>query len=176
MTVGQHFLRLDHDGQREYLKTRDIRAEKADPGESNETRAVRVIVDGRDPAVYPYSAPGPARARRPSSRPGEPTLPRLGPEPSAPSGTPESQLSMRQVEVSRTLVLDTPRHARAFFEALIADNLDLGRPSTWRSCSSAHPAVDRSNQGVTINTFWRRSRVKQYLKDGRALCIETVVN
>ena len=35
---------------------------------------------------------------------------------------------MRQVEVSRTLVFDAPRQARAFFEALIADNLDLGRP------------------------------------------------
>ncbi len=38
------------------------------------------------------------------------------------------ELSMRQVEVSRTLVLDTPARARAFFEALVADNLGLGRP------------------------------------------------
>ena len=38
------------------------------------------------------------------------------------------ELSMRQVEVSRTLVFDAPRQARAFFEALVADNLDLGRP------------------------------------------------
>ena len=36
---------------------------------------------------------------------------------------------MRQVEVSRTLVFDAPRRARAFFEALIADNLDIGRPA-----------------------------------------------
>jgi hypothetical protein len=38
------------------------------------------------------------------------------------------ELSMRQIEVSRTLVFTAPRHARGFFEALIADNLDLGRP------------------------------------------------
>ena len=38
------------------------------------------------------------------------------------------ELSMRQVETSRTLVFDAPRHARMFFEALIADNLDIGRP------------------------------------------------
>ena len=38
------------------------------------------------------------------------------------------ELSMRQVEVSRTLVFDAPRHARGFFEALVADNLDIGRP------------------------------------------------
>ena len=35
---------------------------------------------------------------------------------------------MRQVEISRTIVFDAPRHARGFFEALVADNLDIGRP------------------------------------------------
>src|SRR5438270_292827 len=39
------------------------------------------------------------------------------------------QLSMRQIEVSRTLVLDAPRQARAFFEALVADNIGIGRPA-----------------------------------------------
>ena len=38
------------------------------------------------------------------------------------------ETSMRQVEFARTIVFDAPRHARGFFEALIADNLDLGRP------------------------------------------------
>src|SRR6266536_3090884 len=38
------------------------------------------------------------------------------------------EISMRQVEVSRTIVFDAPRHARGFFEALVADNLDIGRP------------------------------------------------
>src|SRR5262245_13746400 len=32
------------------------------------------------------------------------------------------EFSMRQIEVSRTLVFDAPRHARGFFEALVADN------------------------------------------------------
>jgi len=36
-------------------------------------------------------------------------------------------------------------------------------------------AIDRNNQGVAINGFWGHSRVKQYLKDDRALRIETVV-
>ncbi len=40
------------------------------------------------------------------------------------------ELSMRQIEVSRTIVFDAPRHARAFFEALVADNLDVGRPDS----------------------------------------------
>ena len=38
------------------------------------------------------------------------------------------ELSLRQVEVSRTLVLDDPRRARAFFEALVSDNVGIGRP------------------------------------------------
>jgi hypothetical protein len=101
------------------------------------------------------------------------------------------ELSMRQVEVSRTMVLDAPRQARAFFEALIADNLDLGRPEHVEILFKRSPrgrkpkdpaggtfrtAIDRTSQGVTINAYWRHSRVKQYLKDGRALRIETVVN
>jgi len=101
------------------------------------------------------------------------------------------ELSMRQAEISRTMVFDAPRQARAFFEALIADNLDLGRPEHVELLFKRSPrgrkpkdpvggvfktAIDRSNDGVTINAFWRHSRVKQYLKDGRALRIETVVN
>ena len=36
------------------------------------------------------------------------------------------QLSVRQVEISRTLVFDDPRRARAFFEALVSDNIAIG--------------------------------------------------
>jgi len=101
------------------------------------------------------------------------------------------ELSMRQVEVSRTLVFGAPRQARAFFEALIADNLDLGRPEQVEILFKRSPggrkakepaigvfktAIDRNCHGVVISAFWRRSRVKQYLKDGRALRVETVVN
>ncbi len=43
------------------------------------------------------------------------------------------EISMRQVEVSRTIVFDAPRHARGFFEALCADNLDIGRPEQHRA-------------------------------------------
>jgi hypothetical protein len=37
------------------------------------------------------------------------------------------ELSMRQIEVSRTIVFTQPRPSRGFFEALVADNLDIGR-------------------------------------------------
>ena len=48
------------------------------------------------------------------------------------------ELSMRQVETSRTLVFDAPRHARGFFEALVTDNLDIG----WsHSVTNQHAAL-----------------------------------
>jgi hypothetical protein len=97
------------------------------------------------------------------------------------------ECSMRQVEVSRTIVFDAPRHARGFFEALIADNLDIGRPGNVeiifgrqiRSTTKGvfRTAIDRhDNRGVVVNVFYKHSRIKQYLKDGRAMRIETVVN
>jgi hypothetical protein len=101
------------------------------------------------------------------------------------------EISMRQVEVSRTIVLDAPRRARAFFEALIADNLDIGRPANveiifGRRIRRDTPgvfrtAIDRPVIGpdtgqVVVNVFYKHSRIKQYLKDGRAMRIETVIN
>ena len=38
------------------------------------------------------------------------------------------QLSVLQLEVSRTQVFDRPLRGREFFESVIRDNLDLGRP------------------------------------------------
>jgi hypothetical protein len=101
------------------------------------------------------------------------------------------ELSMRQVEVSRTIVFTHPRHARGFFEALVADNLDIGRPDQVELIFSGrpvrggrqrtHPEVFKTKVvtrgvDVTVNAFYKHSRIKQYLKDGRALRIETVVN
>src|SRR3989440_3192054 len=95
-------------------------------------------------------------------------------------------LTMRQVETSRTIVFQAPRHARSFFEALVADNLDLGRPESVeiifgrqrgrRAGGVFKTAIDQHTHGVTINVFYKHSRIKQYLQDGRALRIETVIN
>ena len=89
------------------------------------------------------------------------------------------------------MVFDAPRQARAFFEALVADNLDVGRPDSVELIFTGHkgrrgrlPKVEQvyktkvvtCDTAVTVNAFYKHSRVKQYLKDGRALRIETVVN
>src|SRR5487761_1767732 len=101
------------------------------------------------------------------------------------------EISMRQVEVSRPLVFDAPRRARGFFEALIGDNLDIGRPANVEIIFARHiyrntpgvfrtaidrPAIGPDNGGVVLNVFYKHSRIKQYLKDGRAMRIETVIN
>jgi len=102
------------------------------------------------------------------------------------------ELSMRQVETSRTLVFDQDCHARAFFEALLCENMDLGRPENVEllfrrgqrlgGYSRTPPGggfktkIDRYCDLVTLNVFYKSSRLKQYLKDGVAMRIETVVN
>jgi hypothetical protein len=96
------------------------------------------------------------------------------------------QLSMRQVEVSRTLVFDDPRRVRAVFEELLAGNMNLGRPESvqvifgYRAARSAGwefstRLLNRPDQ-VTVNLAFKHSRIKIYLKEDRALRIETVVN
>jgi hypothetical protein len=97
------------------------------------------------------------------------------------------ELSMRQVEVSRTLVFDDPRRARLFFESLVADNIGVGRPHEVhavfgrdrRGRTTKQPFSTRVfNPGTEVRMDFRykNSRVKQYLKEGRALRIETVIN
>ncbi|MDA8311110.1 MAG: hypothetical protein M0Z46_10965 [Actinomycetota bacterium] len=97
------------------------------------------------------------------------------------------ELSMRQVEVSRTIVFDDPRRARGFFEALVADNIGVGRPEeigavfvpTNRGARTKMPSQTRvfsPGTEVKMDFTFKHSRVKQYLKEGRALRIETVVN
>jgi hypothetical protein len=49
------------------------------------------------------------------------------------------ELSMRQVETSHTIVFDAPRRARSFFEALVVDNLDIGRPDHVEVIFAGHP-------------------------------------
>jgi hypothetical protein len=96
------------------------------------------------------------------------------------------ELSMRQVEVSRTLVFDDPRRARSFFEALVADNIGIGRPEEVSLVfarqlrrPTRHPYRTRifsTGTEIRIEFRYKHSRVKQYLKDGRALRIEAVIN
>jgi hypothetical protein len=99
------------------------------------------------------------------------------------------ETSMRQVEIARTLVFDAPRHARGFFEALIVDNLDLGRPHNVESSSTAGSAATPSAPSAppstaattaaccsTSSTATRGSCSTSTRQDGAAMRIDTVIN
>jgi len=100
------------------------------------------------------------------------------------------ELSMRQVEVSQTLVFDDPRRARGFFEALVTDNIGIGRPHEMAAVFAARPhtkgphrtkslyrtRVFSAGTEVKMDVVFKHSRIKQYLKQGRAYRIETVIN
>jgi hypothetical protein len=96
------------------------------------------------------------------------------------------QLCFRQLELSDTRVFDRPAAGRAWFEQTIRDQLTLGRPDRVavvfarrvdrRTPGRFHTRVINSGTEPAIQVHYRASKVKQYLKQGRALRTETTVN
>jgi hypothetical protein len=96
------------------------------------------------------------------------------------------QLSVLQAEFSLTQVLDQPLTGRVFFEQVIRDNLDIGRPSQVslifdRKVTRRTPGRMRTRvitQGVvpSLHVDYKKSRIKQYHKEGQALRTETTIN
>ena len=95
-------------------------------------------------------------------------------------------VSILQAEFSLTQVLDRPLSGRAFFEEVIRENLDIGRPSQAqlifeRRVTRRTPGPFRTRvitEGVTpsLPVDYKSSRIKQYHKEGRALRTETTIN
>ncbi len=96
------------------------------------------------------------------------------------------QLSVWQLEVSRTQVFLDPVQGRALVESLIRENLDLGRPDrvrlifdraiTARTPSEFATQVIQYGVMPSIRIHYKHSVLKQYLKEGRALRTETMIN
>lgn len=96
------------------------------------------------------------------------------------------ELAFRQIEISDTRVFDRPQAGRAFFEGLIRDHLDIGRPGNValifdRTVTRRTPGTFSTKvltQGVDpqISCTYKSSRIKQYFKEHRALRTETVIN
>jgi hypothetical protein len=96
------------------------------------------------------------------------------------------QLSILQAEFALTQVLDRPRTGRGFFEEVMRENLDLGRPDQMqlifnRRVTRQTPGQFRTRiltDGVvpSLHVDYKKSRVKQYHKDGQALRTETTIN
>src|SRR3982750_59917 len=96
------------------------------------------------------------------------------------------EVSILQAEFSLTQVLDRPVTGRVFFEEVIRENLDIGRPSQVqlifdRKVSRRTPGRFRTRvitEGVvpSLHINYKNTRIKQYHKEGRALRTETTIN
>ena len=94
--------------------------------------------------------------------------------------------SILQAEFALTQVLDRPQTGRIFFEQVIRENLDIGRPAQVqlifnRRVTRRTPGQFRTRvitEGVTpsLHVDYKRSRIKQYHKEGQALRTETTIN
>lgn len=99
-------------------------------------------------------------------------------------------LSVLQAEFSLTQVLDRPLSGRVFFEEVIRENLDIGRPdhvglvfnrqirTRGRRRTPGRFRTRIITEGVTpsLHIYYRRSKLKQYHKEGRALRTEMTIN
>jgi len=95
-------------------------------------------------------------------------------------------LSILQAEFALTQVLDQPHTGRLFFEQVIREHLDLGRPDQVqlifnRRIQRNTPSRFRTrviSEGVTptLHIDYKHTRIKQYHKEGRALRTETTIN
>jgi hypothetical protein len=95
-------------------------------------------------------------------------------------------LSILQSEFALTQVLDRPVTGRVFFEEVIRENLDIGRPDQMqlifdRRVTRRTPGRFRTRvltEGVVpaLHVDYKKSKVKQYHKEGQALRTETTIN
>src|SRR5680860_18950 len=99
-------------------------------------------------------------------------------------------ISILHAEFSLTQMLDRPVAGRVFFEQVIRDNLDLGRPDKvglifdrriFAGRTKPTPSRFRTRvitAGVTpsLHVDYKSATIKQYHKEGRALRTETTIN
>lgn len=96
------------------------------------------------------------------------------------------RLSIWQMEVSLTHVFKRPLRGREFFEQVMRDNLDLGRPDRMQlifdrrmmrnTPSRFRTQVIQVGVQPSIYITYKHSGVKQYFKENRALRTETTIN
>jgi hypothetical protein len=95
-------------------------------------------------------------------------------------------VSILQAEFSLTQVLDRPQTGRVFFEQVIRENLDIGRPDQVQLIFERRVRRDTPSRfrtrvltdGVipSLHVDYKSTKIKQYHKEGRALRTETTIN
>ena len=100
------------------------------------------------------------------------------------------EVSVLQAEFSLTQMLDRPLSGRVFFEQMIRDNLDIGRPDKVGLVFDRQihhgrkkPTPGRFRTRIisedvipSVHIDYKNTTVKQYHKEGRALRTETTIN
>jgi hypothetical protein len=96
------------------------------------------------------------------------------------------EVSILQAELALTQVLDRPVAGRRFFEQVLRDNLDLGRPDNVQLIFQRQVRKDTPSRfrtrvvtaGVLPSLYidYKSARLKQYFKEGRALRTELIIN
>lgn len=96
------------------------------------------------------------------------------------------ELSVLQLEVGCTGVFDRPSHGRAFFEQVITDQLDLGRPEQLQlllehrilrnRTAPFRTRVFGAGAQSSLHVEHRHTKIKQYWKLERALRTETTIS
>lgn len=96
------------------------------------------------------------------------------------------RLSIWQMEHSLTHVFERPVHGREFFEEVIRENLDLGRPERVQLLFNRR--IQRNTPGKfatrilthgvspSLHIGYKRFDLKQYFKEGRGLRTESTIN
>jgi hypothetical protein len=99
-------------------------------------------------------------------------------------------VSILQAEFSLTQMLDRPVDGRIFFEQVIRDNLDIGRPDhvslifdrriirkgRFRTPGRFRTRIITDGVIPSLHIDYKTSKIKQYHKLGRALRTETTIN
>jgi hypothetical protein len=96
------------------------------------------------------------------------------------------RLSIWQMEVSLTHVFKRPLRGREFFEQIMRENLDLGRPDRMQLVFDRRMMRNTPSRFMTrfvqvgvqpsLYITYKQSGVKQYFKENRALRTETTIN
>jgi hypothetical protein len=147
-------------------------------GTVSDPAAVQRICDGlTDQKIYRFAGKWLARLPQPFTRADEDADYRW-------------QLSVKQIEFSTTMTLDRPLSGRIFFEQLIRDNLDIGRPDKvnlvfsrmirqrgkYRTPGTFRTQVITTGTCPYLYLYYKKTHDGQYLKEGRALRTETTAS
>jgi len=96
------------------------------------------------------------------------------------------EISVLQAEFALTQIFNKPIQGRQYFEQIIRENIDLGRPEnvslifsrrvTKRTPGQFQTRIITREVIPSLHVSYKHSKIKQYFKESKALRTETVIN